>query len=162
MEWISPVSTLLGAGIGIGATLLADRIRWRRESGERETATRRQLYAEYTAALSRVRTALHESAQPGGGRPVPGSEAHAREVRDGFLAPGAYEIRHQLAIIAPPDVVEAARCAFIALRTTRDRVIEGVTADSEAYAELEAGNDTAVAELRRVMRRDLGVDRGGR
>ncbi|WP_223776420.1 hypothetical protein [Streptomyces sp. 135] len=151
------MSTLLGAVIGVGATLLADRIRWRRESADRETATRRQLYAEYTAALSRVRTALHECAQATGGA-IPGSEDHAREVRDRFLAPGAYEIRHQLAIIAPADVVEAARSAFIALRTTRDRVLEGVTAGSEVYAELEAGNDAAIAELRRVMRRDLGAD----
>ncbi|AZM55137.1 hypothetical protein DMA15_23315 [Streptomyces sp. WAC 01529] len=156
MEWISPVSTLLGAGIGVSATLLADRARWRRESAERETATRRQLYAEYTAALSRVRSALHESARATGG-PSPGSEEHAREVRDRFLAPGAYEIRHQLAIIAPLEVVDAARSAFIALRTTRDRVIEGARADSAIYAELEAGNDAAIAELRRVMRRDLGV-----
>ncbi|MFH8607898.1 hypothetical protein ACH4D5_10465 [Streptomyces sp. NPDC018029] len=156
MEWISPVSTLLGAVIGVGATLLADRARWRRESADRETATRRQLYAEYTAALSRVRTALHECAQGAVGA-TPGSEEYAREVRERFLAPGAYEIRHQLAIIAPRDVVAAARSAFVALRTTRDRVLDGVTADSESYAELEAGNDAAIAELRRVMRRDLGV-----
>ncbi len=156
VEWISLVSTLLGAGIGVGATLLADRIRWRREREDRETMARRQLYAEYTAALSRVRTALHESAQ-GTGRAAPGTEEHAREVRERFLAPGAYEIRHQLAITAPADVVEAARSAFLALRTTRDRVLEGVPADSAAYAELEAETDAAIAELRRVMRRDLGV-----
>ncbi|QES29078.1 hypothetical protein DEJ47_23945 [Streptomyces venezuelae] len=146
MEWISPVSTLLGAGIGVGATLPADRNRWRRESAESETATRRQLYAEYTAALSRVRTALHEAARTADG-PGPGSAEHAREVRARFLAPGAYELRHQLAITAPPEVVAAARSAFI-----------GVTADSEAFERLEAENDATVAELRRVMRRDLGVD----
>lgn len=157
MEWISPVSTLLGAGIGVGATLLADRIRWRRESEDRATTTRRQLYAEYTAALSRVRTALHECARTTDGA-ARGSEEYAREVRDGFLAPGAYEIRHQLAIIAPSEVVEAARSAFIALRTTRDRILEGATADSAAYAEAEAANDATIAELRHVMRRDLGVD----
>nr|WP_239104300.1 hypothetical protein [Streptomyces sp. SID339] len=157
VEWISPVSTLLGAGIGVGATLPADRNRWRRESAERGTATRRQLYAEYTAALSRVRTALHEAARTADG-PGPGSAEHAREVRARFLAPGAYELRHQLAITAPPEVVAAARSAFIALRTTRDRILEGVTADSEAFERLEAENDATVAELRRVMRRDLGVD----
>ncbi|GAA2074096.1 hypothetical protein GCM10009801_27820 [Streptomyces albiaxialis] len=66
MEWISPVSTALGAGIGVGATLLADRLRWRREREDRALETRQQLYAEYSAALSRIRTALNEAANDSG------------------------------------------------------------------------------------------------
>jgi hypothetical protein len=145
MEWISPVSTALGAVIGVGSTLIADRLRWRRERAGQSLDVRRQLYADYTAALPRMRTALHECAQAD----IPASEL--------FLAPGAYEIRHQLAIVAPQDVVEAARAAFVVLRHTRDLLVDGAVIESPAYSELENRFDSAVAELRRVMRRDLGV-----
>jgi hypothetical protein len=52
--------------------LIADRLRWRRERAGQSLDVRRQLYADYTAALSRMRTALHECAQadiPAGERP---------------------------------------------------------------------------------------------
>lgn len=73
------------------------------------------------------------------------------------MAPGAYEIRHRLAITAPQAVVEAARRPFVVLRETRDLVAGGVAHGSAEYEELEDRFDSALAELRRVMRRDLGV-----
>ncbi len=152
MEWISPVSTALGAVIGVGSTLLADRLSWRRDRAGQSLDARRQLYGDYTAALSRMRTALNECAQTD----IPAEERPQR-VRELFLAPGAYEIRHQLAIVAPRDVVEAARIAFVVLRDTRDLLLQGPATDTDAYAELEYRFDAAVAELRSVMRRDLGA-----
>ncbi|MFF8710065.1 hypothetical protein ACF07T_01285 [Streptomyces sp. NPDC015184] len=152
MEWISPVSTALGAVIGVGSTLLTDRFRWRRERAGQNLDVRRQVYADYTAALSRIRTALNECAQMN----IP-SEERSQRVRELFLAPGAYEIRHQLAIVAPQEVVDAARSAFVVLRDTRDLLVEGATVDSPAYADLEDRFDAAVIELRNVMRRDLGA-----
>lgn len=152
MEWISPVSTALGAVIGVGSTLVADRLSWRRERAGQSLDVRRQLYGDYTAALSRMRTVLHDCAQAD----IPAEERPQR-VRELFLAPGAYEIRHQIAIIAPQDVVEAARAAFVVLRHTRDLLVEGAAIENPAYSELEDRFDSAVAELRRVMRRDLGV-----
>ncbi|WP_326652224.1 hypothetical protein [Streptomyces sp. NBC_01750] len=151
MEWISPVSTALGAVIGVGSTLIGDRLRWGRERAGQSLDVRRQL-SDYTAALSRMRTTLHECAQAD----IPASERPQR-VRELFLTPGAYEIRHQLAIIAPQDVVDAARAAFVVLRHTRDLLVDGAVIESPAYSELENRFDSAVAELRRVMRQDLGV-----
>ncbi len=113
---------------------------------------RRQLYAEYTAALSRIRTALNECAQ----EDIPAVE-RARRVREVFLTPGAYEIRHQLAIVAPPEIVEASRSAFVVLRDTRDLLVAGASVDDAAYVALEERFDAAVAELRTVMRLDLGA-----
>ncbi|MEV8451308.1 hypothetical protein AB0467_01575 [Streptomyces sp. NPDC052095] len=158
MEWISPVSTALGAVIGVGSTLVTDRLRWRRERAGQSLDVRRQLYAEYTAALSRTRTALDECAREEGH-----GEERRQRVREVFLAPGAYEIRHQLAIVAPREVVDTARSAFLVLRDTRDLLVagaadaDGPVADSPAYRELEERLDRALAELRAVMRQDLGA-----
>ncbi|MER5465759.1 hypothetical protein ABT010_34855 [Streptomyces sp. NPDC002668] len=152
MEWISPVSTALGAVIGVGSTLIADRLRWSRERAGQSLDVRRKLYGDYTAALSRMRTGLHECAQAD----IPAQERPQR-VRELFLAPGAYEIRHQMAIIAPLDVVEAARAAFVVLRDTRDLLVQGAAIEDPARRELEDRFDSALAELRSVMRRDLGV-----
>ncbi|MFF0064198.1 hypothetical protein ACFYRC_22100 [Streptomyces sp. NPDC005279] len=152
MEWISPVSTALGAVIGVGSTLIADRLRWRRERAGQSLDVRRILYGDYTAALSRMRTALNECALAD----IPAQERPQR-VRELFLAPGAYEIRHQLAIIAPQVVVEAARTAFVVLRDTRDLLLEGAGIEDQAYRELEDRFDSALAVLRSAMRRDLGV-----
>ncbi|MEV5259358.1 hypothetical protein AB0L02_15055 [Streptomyces anulatus] len=113
---------------------------------------RRQLYAEYTSALSRIRTALNECAQ----EDIPAAERR-RKVREEFLTPGAYEIRHQLAIVAPPEIVDAARLAFVVLRDTRDLLVAGASVDDAAYEELEERFDAAVTELRTVMRLDLGA-----
>lgn len=152
MEWISLAGTALGAVIGVGSTLLAERVRWRRERAGQDLDVRRQLYADYTAALSRMRTALNECARVD----LAADERRSR-VRELFLAPGAYEIRHQLAIVAPMEVVGAARSAFVVLRDTRDLIGEGAGVDDPAYLELEERLDAAVAELRTLMRLDLGA-----
>ncbi|MCF4138571.1 hypothetical protein L1856_20425 [Streptomyces sp. Tue 6430] len=67
MDWLAPVNTLTGAAIGIGSTLLADRIRWRRDREALDRDTRRQAYAAFMAALSDAYTRLHETA----GEPLP-------------------------------------------------------------------------------------------
>ncbi|MFJ9112145.1 hypothetical protein [Streptomyces sp. NPDC102283] len=152
MEWIPLVSTALGAAIVVVSTLLADRARWRRDRAGQDLDVRRQLYADYTAALSQIRTALNECAQEG----IPAAE-RTRRVREVFLTPGAYEIRHQLAIVAPPEIVEASRSAFIVLRDTRDLLVAGASVDDAAYLEMEERFDAALAKLRTVMRLDLGA-----
>lgn len=152
MDWVAPVSTALGAVIGVGSTLLADRLSWRRDRAGQSLDARRKLYADYTAALSQMRTALNECAQAS----IPAEERPQR-VRELFLTPDAYEIRHQLAIIAPLDVVEAAGTAFVALKDARDLLLRSPEIDSDGYTELENRFDTAIAELRSVMRRDLGA-----
>lgn len=146
------VSTALGAAIGVGSTLLADRARWRRDRAGQDLDVRRQLYADYTAALSRIRTALNECVR----EDIPAAE-RPRRIREAFLTPGAYEIRHQLAIVAPPEIVDAARSAFVVLRDTRDLLVAGASVDNAAYAELEERFDAAVAALRTIMRLDLGA-----
>ncbi|MFJ9525477.1 hypothetical protein [Streptomyces cyaneofuscatus] len=64
-----------------------------------------------------------------------------------------------MAIVAPPEIVEASRSAFVVLRDTRDLLVAGASVDDAAYVELEERFDAAVAELRTVMRLGLGAAR---
>ncbi|MFJ3600441.1 MULTISPECIES: hypothetical protein [unclassified Streptomyces] len=77
-----------------------------------------------------------------------------------FLTPGAFEIRHQWAVVAPPEVVEASRSAFVVLWDPRDLLAAGASVDDTAYVELGERLDAAVAELRTAMRLDLGAAHG--
>ncbi|MEV5551848.1 hypothetical protein AB0L35_37930 [Streptomyces sp. NPDC052309] len=47
MQWITLISTMVGAAIATGSAMLLDRQRWRRERLDRETQARRTLYGEY-------------------------------------------------------------------------------------------------------------------
>ncbi len=51
MYWMPLLSTLTGAVIGIAATLIADRNRWRREESRHALEVRREVYTEYVSAL---------------------------------------------------------------------------------------------------------------
>ncbi|OPC77841.1 hypothetical protein B4N89_36855 [Embleya scabrispora] len=154
MDWIAPVSALVGTALGVAATLVADRLRWRRETTERQTDLRRQLYAEYLAAVSRMRGILVDVARD----VPPGAADREQRIRAGFLSPGAYELRHRLAIVAPSDVIAAARATFIALRDIRDCLIAGADATDPTFRALEgAALDDELHNLRQVMRRDLGA-----
>jgi hypothetical protein len=77
MDWLAPVNTLTGAAIGIGSTLLADRLRWRRDREALNQDTRRQAYAAFMAALSDVYPRLHETAR----ETLPPSEAARQPTR---------------------------------------------------------------------------------
>lgn len=68
MDWVAPVSTALPHYRTRGADrrwfeLPADRLSWRRDRAGQSLDARRRLYGDYTAALSRMRTALNECAQ---------------------------------------------------------------------------------------------------
>uniref|UniRef100_A0AAU2JIH8 Uncharacterized protein n=1 Tax=Streptomyces sp. NBC_00049 TaxID=2903617 RepID=A0AAU2JIH8_9ACTN len=101
MDWSSVVSTVTGAIIGVGATSLADRSRWRREQGDRRTAVTRELYAAYLAAVARTWSEIYavtiDSTEPWPERRRLAAQAY----RDG----GVYELRYQISITAPPDIV---------------------------------------------------------
>ncbi|MER6026980.1 hypothetical protein [Streptomyces sp. NPDC001851] len=51
MDWMPLLSTLTGAAIGIAATLIADRNRWRREEARHALEIRREVYTEFVSAL---------------------------------------------------------------------------------------------------------------
>ncbi|MEU3290644.1 hypothetical protein [Streptomyces longwoodensis] len=152
MDWAPLVSTSLGAVIGIASTLATDQVRTRRGRQDNDQAARRQLYGDYLAALARTRNQLRMAARPAG---LPAAE-RARRAAEAFHEGNAYELRYQIAVVAPQTVVEASTAAFRALRDLRDRVEDGAHHTSPDYAQARDRWESLLTELRKAMRRDLG------
>jgi hypothetical protein len=153
MSWISPLAALLGVLLGAGATALADRRRWRRESVTRLLELRTELYAEYLIAteetgrdlLRVLRTAAVEER---------GTSAEA--AFDGFNL-GA--VRQRIHVLAPLDVVRAADEVFRGLRRARDYVVSADQGDTRGLRamkdEVGAQRDRFQGAVRRDVRRLL-------
>ncbi|TDT24016.1 hypothetical protein EV562_11940 [Streptomyces sp. BK208] len=57
MQWLTLISTVVGAAIATGSAMLLDRQRGKRERLDREAQARRILYGDYLATLSEARHA---------------------------------------------------------------------------------------------------------
>lgn len=152
MDWSTLASTATGGLIGVVSTLTAAWVRSRRDRASADHADRRRLYGEYLAALSRTRSQLRATARD---TEAPAGDRSARAL-SAFHDGGAYELRYQVAITAPDDVVEASTAAFRTLRDMRDLLQAGAVRTDPAYARLRDRWEDAFAELRARMRRDLG------
>ncbi|MEI5098351.1 hypothetical protein RB200_06390 [Streptomyces sp. PmtG] len=151
MDWGTLMGTGLGATIGVGSTLIADRIRWKRDQDARREDARRQLYGEYLSALTRTRSQLKEvrSADLA-------LDERARRAGEVFRQGGAYELRYQMAITASAVVVERSDDALRKLRDVRDLIQDGAAEDTlqEEFGALIG----TIKALRDAMRADLGSD----
>lgn len=152
MDWLAPVNTLTGAGIGIGSTLLADRLRWRRDRAALGQDTRRRAYAAFMAALSDVYQRLDELARDG--RPAEEARAAAHEV---FVSRNLYPLRYELALIAPWEVMEPVNQAFWRVRDLRDLVARGSTRGNPEFGGHLRAYLAAAEAAQVAMRRDLGT-----
>jgi hypothetical protein len=153
MDWMPLLSTLTGALIGITATLIADRNRWRREEGRHTLELRREVYTEYVSAL---KTAGEEIRAVALGDHMSESARDAA-VREAFRSTGLYPASERLWLIGPPQVVEACNDAFHSLGRIRDAYARGVEVDSADVKPLIAQRRTAMAQMRDLMREDLGI-----
>lgn len=102
MEWLPLLSTLMGAAIGIAATLIADRNKWRREVARQALEVRRAAYTEYASALKDAGEEIRAVAL-GDHR---SDAARDTAVREAFRATGLYTASEQLWLVGPPLVVE--------------------------------------------------------
>ncbi|GGS65229.1 hypothetical protein [Streptomyces violaceus] len=155
MQWLTLISTVVGAAIATGSAMLLDRQRWRRERADRESQARRTLYGEYLACLSEARHACGNVARDPD-MEIPTRRTTAREAFGPCIG-----LRYQMTISAPSRVVDASEDAFRRLRDLRDRVMEGVLATEPVYLEGRRSYDDALALLRARMREDLRVSDDG-
>ncbi|MGQ5651840.1 hypothetical protein ACUJ8H_17515 [Streptomyces sp. EKR5.2] len=152
MDWMSLLSTLAGAVIGIAATLIADRNRWRREESRHALEVRREVYTEFVSALKSAGEEMRAVALGDH------SSESARDaaVREAVRGSGLHKASERLWLMGPPRVVAAGNAAFHALRELRDAYARGTAVGSAEEASLTAHRRTAMAEMRRLMREDLG------
>ncbi|MFC9324106.1 hypothetical protein [Kitasatospora sp. NPDC057015] len=153
MDWMPLLSTLAGAVIGISATLVADRNRWRREEARHALEVRREAYTEFVSALKAAGEEMRAVAL---GDHMSGS-ARDTAVREAFRGTGLYTASERLWLVGPPQVVTAGNEAFGCLRRIRDAYARGVAVDSEEAALLIAQRRAAMGRLRARMRVDLGI-----
>lgn len=153
MDWIPLLSTLVGAGIGITATLIADRNRWHREEARHALQLRREVYTEFVSALKAAGEEMRAVAL---GDHMSESARDAA-VREAVRSAGIYTASERLWLVGPPQVVAAGNEAFHSLRALRDAYARGVAVDSTEAAPLVAQRRTAMARMRHLMREDLGI-----
>ncbi|MFK4070414.1 hypothetical protein [Streptomyces sp. NPDC029674] len=151
MGWGTLIGTGLGAIVGVGSTLLVDRVRWRREQDTRQEEIQRQLYGDYLAALERTRTHLKDLRR----LPDQAPDERARQVRDAFREGGTYELAYRIAITAPDSVVRVSEDAQHKLRDLRDALISG--AECGTRSPVQAALRQSIESLRDAMRAALGT-----
>ncbi|PPS80328.1 hypothetical protein [Streptomyces sp. MH60] len=149
MQWITLISTVVGAAIATGSTMLLDRQRWKRERLDRETQARRTLYGDYLAGLSEARHTCGNVARN------PDIEPATRRTTAREAFGPCIGLRYQMTISAPGRVVDASEDTFRRLRDLRDRVMEGILVTDPVYLEGRRAYDDALATLRARMREDV-------
>ncbi|WP_018543979.1 hypothetical protein [Streptomyces sp. LaPpAH-108] len=147
MPWSTLVAAVVGAVLGVLATLVADHVRWRRDRSERDRDTLRAAFAAYLTALSAARDAF--------ARAGPSPEA----VGEGHVAiseHGVYAAQHQLELVAQRPLVDKAGRATLAVLDLHDAVVAGHASDSPEYvAAWRTTRQTRaalIAEMRKVLR----------
>jgi hypothetical protein len=143
----------VGALIGVSATLTSEHMRWRRGRQDSGKATKLQTYADYLAALALTRNELHLAALNGS---IPVGQRSQRAA-ESFSTGRIYELRYQVALIAPPKVSAASDHAIRSLRKLRDLVAGGTLRMDSPYVAQRAVWDEAFAALMDSMKHDLEI-----
>lgn len=87
-------------------------------------------------------------------------EERARQARDTVRESGAYELRHQLQLCAPTEMLALTEQVHAGLRDLREQALNGVTSEKATYPARCAAYEAAARVLREAMRRDLDVAPG--
>lgn len=155
MDWLAPLSALMGAVIGAGSTLMAQRSQWRRETAQRDRDARRQLFGAYLTAHYQSGEALWALAQ---GVHRPDGETYLQAAHRAFNPEALYPLRAQIIVFASGTVGESTQRALSALRRLRDCIADEKLAGTEEYARAYASARESQHKLRDTMRSDLGVE----
>ncbi|MGW1806670.1 hypothetical protein [Streptomyces sp. NPDC002078] len=158
MEWTALAGTGLGAVVGVGSTLLADRVRWRRETGERDRRERRELYVACLTKYRLAYEAMHTAA--GAHRDGP-ADRRETAVREAFRASGCDEVRENLLICAPKEMTAVVEDVYASLRKLLEVFAAGDPAlDTPEFQEHRLEHAQAVWAARAALR--AALERGAR
>ncbi|WP_406254996.1 hypothetical protein [Streptomyces chartreusis] len=151
MDWTTLAGTALGALVGIGSTLLADRARWRRDLADRTRQERRQIYV---TVLTKYRLAYEDMYAAAARHPEGG--AREASVQEAFRASGCDEARETALICAPQEMSDVLENVYATLRDLQDVFAAGEPPlDSPELQERRLKHAKAVWAARAAIRRDL-------
>ncbi|MFE2629426.1 hypothetical protein ACFYZU_24680 [Streptomyces sp. NPDC001651] len=152
MDWTTLAATALGAFVGVGSTLLADRVRWRRDQVDRTRQERRQIYVTVLTKYRLAYEDMREAALTGDGR------ERAAAVRQAFRSSGCDEARESALLCAPQAMADALEAVYATLRDLQDAFATGdPPLDSPAMQERRLRHAEAVWSARAAIRGDLEV-----
>ncbi|WP_086860405.1 MULTISPECIES: hypothetical protein [Streptomyces] len=162
MDWTTPISTLLGAVVGVGSTLLGETVRSKRDRGHQQYELRRQLYARYLEALTNTDSELQLLAIR---EQTPLDEA---DLRAAWRNHSLLSLNYEIALVGPPPVADAADTAYRSLRSMRNVLgraevtlgrpgaPEDNTPGTAEWHGAHRAYIDAMATLRSAMRADIG------
>jgi hypothetical protein len=138
--------------VGVGATTLADRSRWKRDQSREQTQLRRESYGRYLAAVVQAHEAMRAAAVSGD----ISAESGRATITEAFRSADPYVHRFELSLLAPAEVVTLAVALFRRLRGIRDLLISGVGVESAEYRTAQGAYYDAIKAMTDAMRKDLG------
>ena len=151
VDWTTLAGTGLGALIGVGSTLLADRARWRRDATERGRQERRDIYVTCLTKYRLAYEAMHATALAHQGRDILDAA-----VREAFRTSGCDEVRESALICAPQEMADVLEDVYGTLRDLQEIFAAGDPAlDSPEFQEQRLKHGQAVWAARAAMRADL-------
>jgi hypothetical protein len=116
MDWTVPLSTLVGAFVGVGSTLLVDLVRSRRDRIHQLVTVRRQVYAQYLDALTKTDGELQMLAVS---QSTPVDEL---DTRTAWRKYSLLALRYEVELVAPESVAKTADAAYRTLRNMRNAI----------------------------------------
>jgi hypothetical protein len=143
----------MGASVGIGSTMLVERVKWHRDREQRWHEVRRLTYVEYLTALNRAYETLWALAW-GEYQADREQNAVAREI---LRSSEIYETRQRVLISAPSFVIDPCEVTFQRLKEVRDLLGVGTVIESGEFkrADMAFRNDLRIFIT--AVRRDLGA-----
>jgi hypothetical protein len=150
VDWGTLAATISGAVIAICGTVLADRLRTRRDDDRGLAGRRREAYIEFITAAGAAHAQLRYLAQDPSG-PADLEAASRAALADARL----YEARERLFIDASPAVASAGQAMFERLRGLRRTVAAGAPGSSPAFHEAYHPYIEAVWAYRTAVRGEL-------
>lgn len=155
MEWSTLISTLTGAAIAMGTSLMVEIRRDRRDTEAEWRRIRREIYTEFLTVMNETYWALAIIADDD----ELSSIERRRRVNEIFAR--CLQLRHQLELYAPAKVVEPALVYFRIVREVRDAVRGGQRDDiftSETDSPYRPRARKAAGHCRDAMRADINAN----
>jgi hypothetical protein len=153
MQWITLLSTLLGALVGVGSTILVERTRFSRDRRYHREEIRREAYASFLTELSRA----YESLWSLGWGEYLMDQPRAAAARSILRDSGVYQARQRVVILAPQTVSAACNDAFDKLKAVRDALGAGGELESPEFRSADNAYKASVRDLLQVIRSDLQI-----